>query len=240
MPMQAQRWLVLAAFGVLSGCGSGPRSRARTTPALSPVSEAHTHDAIAPPAEPDEAAPPADTTEPPSPDTERLRRAFVARMTVHVRRDGTRVLARRCREGPVPCEARIAAFARMLTEAAHQHGLDPFLLGALAWRESGLDPSAVNRSGAAGIVQLHPRGVGRGMRFVVDRDYRRRCQQELEACQGPIVARGAEALAHAIVRCGSVRSALGAYATGHCTERPRHIDRVLEETETLRELAEAQ
>ncbi|MFK7986693.1 MAG: transglycosylase SLT domain-containing protein [Sandaracinaceae bacterium] len=171
-------------------------------------------------------------------DASSLERAFLARLTVHTRRDGTRVLSRRCREGPVPCEERVAAFARLLAAAAHATGLDPFLLGALAWRESGLNPAAVSRRGAAGILQLHPRGVGRGMRFVVDRDYRAACQSEVEACQGPIVTRGAEALAGAIERCGSLRSALGAYASGHCTERPRHIGRVLEEQETLRALAE--
>lgn len=227
--------MALVGVALLSACGGTPRvsptaSVAQRPNAPTPV-EREPQEPTPAPEQPSREVAASD-------DADALERAFLARMTVHRRRDGTPVLSRRCREGPVDCEARVAAFARMLTDAARATGLDPFLLGALAWRESGLNPAAVSRRGAAGILQLHPRGVGRGMRFVTDRAYRRACQSEIEACQGPIVTRGAEALAGAIERCGSLRSALGAYASGHCTERPAHIDRVLEEQETLRSLAE--
>lgn len=215
---------------LLAGCGSADR---RAAPPPAP--------ALAPP---ERIAPPAPAPEPPpappegDPEADALARAFLERMTVWTRADGGRVLSRRCREGPVDCEARLAAFARLIAEAARRHGLDPFLLGALAWRESGLDPSAVGRNGVAGLVQLHPRGAGRGMRFVEDRRYREACQAELEACQGPVLDRGAETLAAAIGRCGSIEAGLGAYAAGHCTDRGVHPERVLDEQRRLRELAE--
>lgn len=157
-------------------------------------------------------------------------------MTVSTRADGSPVLSRRCREGAVDCRSRLDAFARLIVGAARRHGIDPWLLAALAWRESGLNPAALGRHREAGIVQLHPRGAGRGVRYVEDAGYRERCQAEVDACQGPVLDRGAHTLAGAIERCGSLVAGLGAYASGHCTEGGVLQSRVLEERRQLREL----
>lgn len=188
------------------------------------------------PAPAQETAPPAAPAD--DPEAAALARAFIARLTVWTRADGTRVLSRRCREGPVDCEARLTAFAGLITEAARRHGLDPFLLGALAMRESGLDPAALGRRREAGIVQLHPRGAGRDVRYVQDRAYREACQREVEACQGPVLERGAATLAASVEACGSLERGLGRYASGHCTDRGVHPQRVLEERRALRRLAD--
>lgn len=221
------RRLALSA-ALLIGCAGAPPRAASPAASTTPPD---TEPAARPPEAP--TSPP-----PPSEGAAALARAFEARMTVWTRPDGSRVLTRRCREGPVDCAARIARFAQLIDETARRHDLDPFLLAALAWRESGLDPSALGRRGEAGIVQLHPRGAGRDMRYVRDAAYRAQCQSELDACQGPVLERGAETLARAIEECGSLVSGLGAYATGHCTESARHPQQVLEERENLRRLAE--
>jgi cell wall-associated NlpC family hydrolase len=54
-------------------------------------------------------------------------------------------------------------YSSMITAAAKQAGIDPALLGAVAWTESNFNPSAVSPAGAVGIVQLMPataRGLG--------------------------------------------------------------------------------
>ena len=86
-------------------------------------------------------------------------------------------------------------------------------------------------------MQLHPRGAGRGVRYVEDADYRRRCQERVDACQRPVLERGAAYLSEAVARCDGLLAGLGAYATGHCTTEVRHAHHVLEERARLRELA---
>lgn len=180
--------------------------------------------------------PEAATSAPTDPEAAALAEAFVARLTVWTRADGTRVLSRRCREGPVDCRARLAAFAGLIVEVARRHELDPLLLAALAMHESGLNPAALGRRREAGIVQLHPRGAGRDVRYVQDAAYRERCQSEVDACQEPVLERGATTLARTIEECGSLVSGLGAYASGHCTERGVHPGRVIAERARLRAL----
>ena len=48
-------------------------------------------------------------------------------------------------------------FADDITAAARDAGVDPRLLAAVAWSESGFDPSARSSAGAQGLVQLMPR-----------------------------------------------------------------------------------
>lgn len=167
----------------------------------------------------------------------RLERAFVKRMTVWMRPDGSPVLTKHCRQGPVDCRQRLATFARLVVRSAHQHDLDPFLLGALAVHESGLNPAALGQRGEAGLVQLHPRGAGVDVRYVLDESYRDRCQRRLDACQGPVLDRGAATLADHISRCGGVEQGLSAYASGRCGFRGAHPQRVLAERDRLRGLA---
>jgi len=165
-----------------------------------------------------------------------LARAFEQRLTVWTRRDGERVLARHCRRGPVDCRARLSAFASMLASAARDHALDPFLLGALAVHESMLNPAALGARGEAGIVQLHPRGVGRDVPYVQDAALRERCQGQVDACQGPVVERAASALAESIRRCGGLDGGLARYASGRCGAGLAQARGVLEERDRLRAL----
>jgi cell wall-associated NlpC family hydrolase len=54
-------------------------------------------------------------------------------------------------------------YSSMITSAAKKAGIDPALLGAVAWTESNFNANAVSPAGAVGIVQLMPataRGLG--------------------------------------------------------------------------------
>lgn len=169
----------------------------------------------------------------PGASADRLTAALLTRLTVWTRRDGTRVLTRYCRSSTVPCETRVDAFAGFFFRAARSHGIDPLLLAAIALRESNLDPSAVGPLGTAGIMQLHPRGVGRGEPFVEDAAYREQCLQRVDACQWDVIDRASAALAEAVRACGNLDAALGRYASGRCQETPRYSRKVKEEWRRL-------
>lgn len=123
-----------------------------------------------------------------------------------------------CRSAAEGCPERLQTFARLIGEAAATHELDPFLLAAVAMRESGFNPDAAGRAGERGIVQLHPRGSGARIRYVRSEAYRRNCQRRPGACQEEVLDVGARLLARSIERCGSVRDGLGAYNRGECGE----------------------
>lgn len=53
-------------------------------------------------------------------------------------------------------------WAGAITQAAASAGVDPRLLAALVWSESGFDPSSVSPAGAVGLTQLMP-GTARGL-----------------------------------------------------------------------------
>lgn len=46
--------------------------------------------------------------------------------------------------------------AALLRDAANRHGLDPILLQAIAWQESGWQQDTVSSAGATGLLQLRP------------------------------------------------------------------------------------
>src|SRR6185312_13748780 len=106
--------------------------------------------------------------------------------------------------------------AKYLTDAGEQYGLDSWLLAAMAFRESGLNPFAVGTRGEKGILQLHPKNRhAKNLRFMQDEAYRARCQHQAGACQREMVEQAAEMLASSINKCGgSVEQALGMYNTG--------------------------
>lgn len=164
-----------------------------------------------------------------------LARALEARLTVWEHRD-RRVYVRHCRRARVGCRERVVALARLIAESAHRHAVDPFLVAAIALRESGLNPFAEGSAGERGIVQLHPRGVGSRVRFVRSETYRRRCERRPDACQAEVIEAGARHLASAIARCGSTAEGLGAYNSGVC-QVTGYSRRVLAERESLLRLA---
>lgn len=167
----------------------------------------------------------------------RLARALQKRLTVWRTPSGGMVHVSHCRAVRGGCRARIAAFARWMVELSREHDVDPFVLAAIAVRESGLDPFAEGSAGERGIVQLHPRGIGRAVRFVRSAAYRRRCARSPGACQREILEVGVRHLASAVSRCGSLEAGLGAYNTGVCGDNA-YSRRVMRERTRLLELAE--
>jgi soluble lytic murein transglycosylase-like protein len=59
-------------------------------------------------------------------------------------------------ESPPPVGLTAARFEAEVHEASSRHGLDPLLVHAVIRAESGYDPRAVSRKGAAGLMQLMP------------------------------------------------------------------------------------
>ena len=166
----------------------------------------------------------------------RVAKALEKRITVWRTPTGRVVHVSHCRGIRGGCRARIAAFARWMVELAQENGVDPFVLAAMAVRESGLDPFARGSAGEMGIVQLHPQGVGRAVRFVRSESYRRQCARSPGACQREVLEVGARHLASAVSSCGGITEALGAYNTGVCGDND-YSRRVMRERSRLLELA---
>jgi len=180
----------------------------------------------------------AQTLEAPSasdPSLAALSRALDRRLTVWQAGDRP-VYVRHCRSARGGCRERTAAFARLIADVSDDHAVDPFLVAAMAIRESGLDPTAAGAAGERGIVQLHPRGIGSSVRFVQSEAYRRRCTRRPDACQREVLDVGARLLSRGIERCGGVLEGLGAYNRGACGAT-RYGTRVMRERQRLLRLA---
>lgn len=91
-------------------------------------------------------------------------------------------------------------WATEIERAATDAGLDPRLLAAMVWQESGFQPDAVSRSGAVGLAQLMP-GTAAGL----DVDP----WDPVQNLEG-----GARYLAWTIEEFGSVELGLAAYNAG--------------------------
>jgi hypothetical protein len=165
-----------------------------------------------------------------------LSQALVGALTVWEKPDGERVFVHHCRTAPGGCEARIAAFTDMFIVIGGEWNLDPWLLAALAWKESGLNPGATGGIGEGGILQLHPRGVGASVEFVSNARTRHLCLQRHDACQHSVVHAGAAHLAAWVTRCGSLEDALGGYNSGRCGGSGSYARRVFYRRDQLREL----
>ncbi|HKU38576.1 MAG TPA: transglycosylase SLT domain-containing protein [Polyangiales bacterium] len=141
-----------------------------------------------------------------------------------------------CRQAAEGCERRLLEFAHYLIDAGERNGVDPWLLAAMAFRESGMNPFVVGAVGELGILQLHPKNPRvKNVRFVRDSYYRERCKKELGACQREIVDRAAEILARSMELCGGdLNMALGAYNTGKCGGNQKYADKILVERDRLR------
>jgi hypothetical protein len=166
-----------------------------------------------------------------------LQQALRFRVTIHTnRRTGYMVAAAHCRRASEGCDRRLFEFAHYLRDAGERNGIDPWLLAAMAFRESGLNPFAVGGVGELGILQLHPRSpTSKNIRFVKDGWYRLRCKREAGACQREVVDRAAEVLARAVVLCGGdMDRALSAYNTGRCGGNTSYAKRVRREVEWLK------
>jgi hypothetical protein len=166
-----------------------------------------------------------------------LQQALRSRVTIHINpRTGFMVPAYHCRRAQGGCDARLLEFAHYLQDAGERFEVDPWLLAAMAFRESSLNPFAVGAIGERGILQLHPRGSKtKNVRFVKDQWYRDRCKNQLGACQREVVDRAAMMLASSLEKCGGdLEGALGMYNAGRCGANPRYAERVLAERQRLK------
>lgn len=114
-----------------------------------------------------------------------------------------------CRNAKEGCEARMEMFAKIFFDAGKETGVDPFLLAAVAMRESGLNPDRVGKIGEMGLMQLHPHSrAGRETRLI--------CKADQSACVGMQIFSAARLLQRNLRQCGSLPRALAAYNTGRC------------------------
>jgi hypothetical protein len=124
----------------------------------------------------------------------------------------------RHRGGPLFAE-RLAE--QITTAATHRH-LDPWLVAAVAFAESGFDGQRIGDVGELGVMQLHPRTpAGRAYAALCGP---RRPQAE---CDRVAFELGATVLARALAACPSAHAALGLYRSGQCVEGPAGL-RVLD------------
>jgi hypothetical protein len=132
---------------------------------------------------------------------------------------GHGVPAAHCREASSGCDRRMHLFAEYLVEAGQARQIDPWLLAAIAVRETMLNPFAVGSVGELGILQINPaRRDAKQVRFIRDARYRKQCRSVEGACQREIVEHAASILAQNMNACqGRTRLALGAYNSGRCT-----------------------
>jgi hypothetical protein len=174
-------------------------------------------------------------------DTELLGLALRDRVSIARDRSGYGVPTPHCRNASEGCDQRMQEFAGYMADAARARGIDPFLLGAMAVRESMLDPFAVGGIGERGILQINPRRAdAKQVRFMRDGAYRQRCRRSAGACQREIVEHAAHILDQAMKACrGQVRAALGAYNSGRCGKSADYATRVLKERAALRAFARA-
>ncbi|QQR90146.1 MAG: transglycosylase SLT domain-containing protein [Myxococcales bacterium] len=166
-----------------------------------------------------------------------LTRAIQSAVTLnHSQTSAKPIFVRHCRSAQKGCGARMEAFAQYFVEAGKRFDLDPWLLAAMAFRESGLDPFAKGSVGERGLLQMHPQSPwGRRIRFVKDERYRKICKKQAGACQRELVQRAADLLSRSVRFCdGDLNAALGSYNTGRCGGNPDYARRVIDQRDQLR------
>lgn len=106
----------------------------------------------------------------------------------------------------------ILQWCNLITTYATKNGLDPDLVAALIWQESGGNPQAISRSGAVGLMQVMPRD-GQAASFMCANgpcfSSRPKTSQLLDAEFN--ISYGTRMLAQLIQKRGNLREALRAY-----------------------------
>lgn len=167
-----------------------------------------------------------------------LARAMQATLVLHHSDSSAApVFVRHCRDATSGCAARLEAFSGYFAEAGVRYNVDPWLLAAMAFRESSLNPFATGALGERGLLQIHPKSPwGRQVRFVKDSDFRQRCLRQTGACQRELIQRATDLLARSLRLCdGDLVAALGSYNTGRCGGNPDYARKVLETRNELRQ-----
>jgi hypothetical protein len=126
--------------------------------------------------------------------------------------DQTHPYVAHCRNARGGCEARTLRFARLFVDLAGDHQIDPYLIAAIAMRETALNPRVVGDAGERGVMQVHPgrREAARARRVCA------RNRQSANVCEAAYVVAGVEILAGVLTRCPRVEDAIGAYHSGRC------------------------
>lgn len=108
--------------------------------------------------------------------------------------------------------AEIQQWCVLITEQAAATGLDPDLIAALIWQESGGNPQAYSRDGAVGLMQVMPRD-GLAAEFMCPNGPCFANRPSMEELFQPDfnVAYGTQFLADLVNRHGSLRDALKYY-----------------------------
>ncbi len=141
----------------------------------------------------------------------RIEHAMRARLRVWERPDGTPVYAGHCRRAAGGCEARLRRLSTFIVASARVHDVDPWVLAAIAVRESGANPNALGARGEFGVMQLHPASRhGRSAMAL--------CAGAPGTCPRIDVDAAAVLLRAGRDRCGSISAALGLYNSGRCGE----------------------
>lgn len=157
-----------------------------------------------------------------------LEAAILDALTLGYRqRDGAPIYSYHCREAVGGCPAQARRMTQLFESSGRRHGVDPWLLAAIALRESGGNPNAIGARGELGLMQLHPRG-----RF--GQIAARICDTTPRACAAAIIDGAAQLLASAIRRCGDEAHGLSAYNSGNCDTRLVYAERVFARRDRLR------
>ena len=122
---------------------------------------------------------------------------------------------------------------RSIFESATRHHIPVDIFAAMAVHESGLNPFAIGKYSEKGIFQLHPKGPGRGIQFVRDDVYWERCKRLDSACQKQVIDRAAKELERGLLRCRTLKKALGYYNTGKCDGDAVYVKRILYQRKRL-------
>lgn len=136
-----------------------------------------------------------------------------------------------CRKSVEGCAARLKAFEGYFHDATagKEYANDPWLLAAMAFKESGMNPFAVGGANEMGLLQIHPKNKhAKGLKFHGSEKYRTACRKQVGACQEEIVTAAVAVLESSIAKCGGdVAKGLGMYNTGHCTDEIFYVKKVL-------------
>ena len=154
--------------------------------------------------------------------------SLLQKLTVWVRPfDGKRIYAYNCRSLRYGCAAQVEAFVEYIFDVSIDKKFDPWLLAGIAWHESAFHPFAESHAGAVGILQLLRRSRwSRGLPFVHQSWYRKRCRRILGSCQRPIVERSVFWLKRSFNYCRSVEKGLRLYNSGRCDGPKKYPRRV--------------
>ena len=107
---------------------------------------------------------------------------------------------------------KIRQWCSLITDYSNEHGLEPDLIAALIWQESGGNPQAYSRDGAVGLMQVMPRdGIASTFTCVNGPCFRDRPTiAELEDPEFNI-SYGTKMLSNLQAKKGSIREALKSY-----------------------------